>query len=180
MKRRLEDFIHENRDQLDQASPSEGHFDRFEQLLSHEEVPKKRSFVPLMRIAAILVVLVIAGSYVFLSNPGQEEGTTELPVTTAGISLKDISPEMAEVESFFSAQINNLAKDAPEATHHLTQLETAYEQLKIELASNYGDERIIRAMIRNYRLRLQVLEQHLELKQFQQTIKNKKNEEFGI
>ena len=115
--------------------------------------------------AAVILLLGITNG---LPNLGGEE--EEVQVAT--MSLSDISPEMEEVETYFTSSIKKqqtVVAETPMAPKHndlldtqLEQLEKDYERLRLELTNHPGDERIIRYMVENYRLRLLLLETHLD------------------
>ena len=86
-----------------------------------------------------------------------------------GVSLSDLSPELAETEFFYLQQVSEKlqliqASDYgidPEIMGDLAVLDSAYQQLKMDLKDNIDNEEVVNAMITNYRIRLQLLEQIL-------------------
>ncbi|TRX49318.1 hypothetical protein FNH22_27210 [Fulvivirga sp. M361] len=112
------------------------------------------------RIAAALVVGV-GLSWILLNYDAQSYKN--------GFSLSDISPELAETEFFYSQQVaekiqlikaSNRVID-PEVMDNLAALDSAYQDLKIDLKDNADNEEVVNAMITNYRIKLQILEQIL-------------------
>ena len=166
MGEKLEDFIKSNQEEFDHAEPGDGHLERFEAKLA--SLDKKRTFNwrALLKVAA--VVFFVLGSGVLLVNDDSSTvGASE------GLDLEDISPELGEVAAYYVDQIEN-ATDEMEPmkvlddngynknlTDQLELLEEDYKQLKLELKDNFGDERLVNSMIKNYQLRLQIIQQYL-------------------
>ena len=162
---KLEDFFEEHRDEIDRNAPPEGHFERFEAKLDKAAGTGCTPLRMLWRVAAVIAITAGIGYFYFTG-----EGTAAQ--ASQGLALRNISPEFAEVELFYVTQIELTQKQMEPAAgdnaivvadikKQLEQLEEEYNQLKLELEENYGDERVINAMIQNYRLRLQVIEKYL-------------------
>jgi hypothetical protein len=87
------------------------------------------------------------------------------------ISLKDLSPELAEVEQFYSSQIQERTEElqalqvGDQYMDDMTMLDDEMKTLQQEVSQNMDNERVIEAMVENYRMRLDLLENLLnELK----------------
>lgn len=116
-----------------------------------------------IRIAAsiALVFVISIGVFRLAGNAGRYDN---------GISLKDISPELAEAEFYY----NRLVKEKfdvissshvqldPVIQSEFQLLDSAYSELKNDLMDNVDNEEVINAMIQNYRIKLQILEQILD------------------
>lgn len=162
----LEDFMKSHEEGFDLSEPKDGHFDRFEAKLGAEKKKATFDWGNLLKVAAVIVFVI--GSGVLLVNDNSSTVNA-----SDGLGLKDISPELAEVESFYLDQIDNATEElepvkeldpkgySKNLTTQLTLLEEDYNDLKLELKENYGDERLITSMITNYQLRLQIIEQYL-------------------
>jgi len=202
---KLEDNIRKNRNQLDQKEPRAGHFERFEEKLDAVR-EKAQTSIPIdqgalqvetsniipksrmgtwWRVAASIAVIFMIGYLFFSENNGKA-------VAEKGLALKDISPELAEVESFYASQIEMMTQEAEpftgdaaayreNVTRHLEFLDVEYDTLKKDLATNYADERVINSMIQNYRMRLHILEQFLShIKSSKQPTKKNNYEDIEI
>ncbi len=98
-----------------------------------------------------------------------------------GFALHELSPELAETEFFYSQQVaekiqmikaSTGALD-PDVLDNLAILDSAYTELKIDLKDNAANEEVIDAMITNYRIKLQLLEQILmEIKEHDHEFNN--------
>ncbi|GAA0891956.1 hypothetical protein GCM10009122_16350 [Fulvivirga kasyanovii] len=121
--------------------------------------------------AAILVLAMVSWGFIsFKFNDVAE-----------GVALHEISPELAETEYYYSQQVaeklsiikaSNSGVDQ-EVMDNLMALDSAYQDLKKDLKDNADNEEVIAAMIANYRLKLNILEQILtEIKQHDQREQN--------
>jgi hypothetical protein len=131
--------------------------------------------------AAAAIALVMVGAW--MTNGTSVPVLAEIPNVTetpaAIVSLSDVSPEMAEVEDYFIQSVSTRVQAVDnygQASESFVQsclgrlelLESDYAELKKDLSANLNDQRVINAMIQNYRIRLQVLDQllrQLELNQ---------------
>ncbi len=82
-------------------------------------------------------------------------------------SIPDYMVELAEVETYYSVEIDsrldelkNLGDDDV-ISEELNLLREEFDALKAEMGDQINDERIVRAMINNYRLRLELLKEIL-------------------
>ncbi|MEM6524099.1 MAG: hypothetical protein AAF693_09915 [Bacteroidota bacterium] len=117
------------------------------------------------RIAAA-VIMVIGISWMMYAYNSNSYST--------GFALHELSPELAETEFFYSQQVAEkmqMIKASsgnldPEVLDNLATLDSAYQELKMDLKDNAANEEVVDAMITNYRIKLQILEQILmELKE---------------
>lgn len=169
----------------------EGHEKRFLDQLEQELPRKKKSSFFKLKIAASLVVLVGLGYLIF------EKYTQEDPInvtvvekgkkteTQIGISLGDLSPDLKKVENYYVANINfELSKlDVSEQNKdftdsymlQLSDLNTEYKKLNIELNELGPNDQTISALIENLQLRLQLLQ---KLKKKLNELNTSKNEQI--
>ncbi len=178
MQNNFEKYIKEHKDQLDTNEPADGHFQRFEQKLQQQQEPEADGKIvrirtkTLWRAAAMFLVLVGITSLLNIYFE-KEEVVPSNDMVAEMVGLKDVSPEFAEVESFYTSTLNTRMDDLntyrssnnedyiTNCIKVLNELEEEYEGLKKDLSANFGDERIINSMIQNYRTRLQVIERLL-------------------
>jgi hypothetical protein len=159
----LEDFIGKNRDAFDVSEPESGHAERFalrlERIRNEDQKPRELFW----RIAAAAMVLVVIGLSVWLPK---EPMPTE--VQYGSLSLGEVSQEFAKVEAYYttkiesgSKEIHQIARNNKEALAYMEELERLklnYQELEKELYSSGGHEKVITAMIENFRLRLALIE----------------------
>jgi hypothetical protein len=157
-KDKLKSFIDDNRDAFDDEMPSLKVWDKIEEALPHD----RGRFVPIRWLwtlgAAAAMVVLLLGAYVFTMNQSDDVqvAESEQPV----FRLSNVSEEMAEVNE----RIDEMKK-FPEGEEYLSaveELRSEYESLCIELGRGADRGKIIEAMIQNYRMRLEILEEMLE------------------
>lgn len=153
-----------------EVSPPKGHEDRFiQKLIAKEETPKRRGkgYLYIMYAAASVAVLLIIGvvaNQIDVSNDQVKQR-----------SLADVSLRTSEMERLLIDQVNNrvqrINQNDPEIQHHVERyqkLEQEFGRLEIALNQDFGNQRIVDAMIKNYKLRVRILEQILLEKRIKQ------------
>jgi hypothetical protein len=197
----LEDFVNAHRDEFPQYEPSPDLWSRIQgDVQQHQKEaqqtepgivpiapanePKTIKLSTLYRAAAILVLGLVTGYGIWGVEWGDNSGISnandsttvnpndELPVVNNYyISLKDLSPELAEVEQFYSSQIQERTEElqalqvGDQYMDDMTMLDDEMKTLQQEVSQNMDNERVIEAMVENYRMRLDLLENLLnELK----------------
>ncbi len=168
MKKDSIDQLFENlRDNFDVEMPHGGHQDRFISKLkvasefSIEDTSRTPVFwKPFLAIAATIVLCL--GLFITLYQP------------TATSGLASVSPEMSTTQDFFTStiekELTQLNKQrTPEtklliddALKQMKILETDYESLKNDLSESGDDQRVIFAMISNFQMRIDVLQNVME------------------
>jgi hypothetical protein len=167
----LEKFIIENRASFDREVPPPQVWAGIEGAL---EARKPQAHVrPLWRAlsaaaAAILLLGLgsVIGVYVYKSTYVREAPT-----------LASLAPEFAETESYYASQVDNRMRQLSQLNQETTvesdiqQLDEIYAELQRELdtAPRESRDKIIQAMIRNYQIKLDILERVLEKVQTTQT-----------
>jgi len=157
----LEKFILENRADFDAEVPSLNVWANLDQHLDHQRPTVRLVWMKRLRAAAAVLVLLMAGGAVGAYLTNQDKAVE---------SLADVSPEHAEMERYFSSQIEEkLAKLASYKQDgvvkaDIKELDESYEQLRQELqdAPEGAEEKIIQAMIETYQTKINILEQVLE------------------
>ena len=166
----------------------EGHEARFEERLAQAFPHRKRPTWGWLAIAASVVALLGFGIWIFRPTPAIPEGTQQVVSqdsvrTRPGLSLGDLSPDLRKVEQYYTANISlELAgldispenkKMADDYMARLRELDAEYQSLVTELNEYGPNEETISAMIRNFQIRLQLLQ---KLKAKLNELKQSKNE----
>lgn len=163
---RLEQTIKENRDLLDHAEPSAGHFDRFRSKLDNQK-PRNRMWVTYLKAASIGLLVTLSTLWVY-------ENLVSRSASGKGISLGEVSPEYREVEIYYTKMVESKYDEIdhfvfPEDTvqkeilkKELSDMDRIYKNLQKELQDNPTNERLIHAMIDHYELKIDVMNQILE------------------
>jgi hypothetical protein len=136
---------------------------------------RMRSLLPLLRAAAVLVVLSAVGLWLTRMDGPADQAPTEVALE------EDLSPaadpmltdprfsELHKMESEYARLQKSKAdlitgnpdlspEDAQQAIDLIEDLENDYRQLRQELEAGADAEKVLEAMVRNYRQRIEVLE----------------------
>ena len=161
---RLEQFVGKNRTAFDREVPNLKVWAAIDEALETQgPATRIRTMWRALRVAASVVILLTLGGLIGMYTY-KYTYTRELP------TLAKIAPEYAELEQYYTAQVNNrmqeLSRINQEATVQpdIQQLDDLYKELQLELdnAPKGSEEQIIQAMIRNYQIKLDILERVLE------------------
>jgi hypothetical protein len=168
----LEKFIQSNKGAFEEAEPPAGHRNRFEMRLERERT-ERRDRVLFWRVAAAIIVLVVAGATLLMprfNGPGD--------VSYASMSLGEVSEDMADIEKYYSSELSakyqNLTalsredQNVKRLFEELERLNENYAELEKQLYRSGSNDRVILAMIENFRLRLEIMEK-LEIIKNEQT-----------
>jgi|GEM_PF-1450951 exonuclease III len=161
---KLTQFIQQNLSSFNSDDPPDGHFERFRQKL---EMRKKgrRVNLPLVASAAAVACIVITGTLgVLYHNP------SILKFNQDRVSYQAFPPDLLEVETYYSAIIEAKYQEVSilsrgtnstleqEAKRQLADLLLGYHTLKEDLLQSPKQDRIIDAIIQNYKVQIDVLE----------------------
>ncbi len=164
MKSRFEEELEKAlRSAENNVEPLPGHEERFEMRLLHRQEDKKIRRMPRWPWIA-LAAACVAGAIVAISIR-EINFTNEV---ADSMKLSEVSTDMAEVEQFYNQRIqvdfstlNQGDARIKRFMEDMKNLEEEYASLEKELARNYSNERVVKAMITNYQCRLRIME-HLQ------------------
>lgn len=160
MSNKLEGFVKENKKTFEEKGPSDQLWAKIEAELDKKQKPKKSiKMYQWMSIAATLVLSI--GLY-FTYNYNQAKN----------IEVADINPEFGKREVSFVSQIeekkDSLAiyeSENPDLyrtfTEDLKNLDAEYDRLKVQLPDSPNQISVVKAMVKNREMQLQVLRQQL-------------------
>jgi hypothetical protein len=113
----------------------------------------------------------------------------------AGIEEVDneVVSELLEVEAFYTAQVNNRMQEIEKHIRHFpeiidevkkdfAELDSMNRDLKSDLNENIRNKEVVEAMIRNYKIKLEILEdmyEQIRLQEDTTNSNNKNNENNG-
>lgn len=183
--------IFESEDLGDVFEPSIEHRSNFAQKLDAEMKHKPEGVqlhisYSFMRIAAVAVVLITAISFAWFWDQSRVNASPQ------SMTLADVSEKYKEVEFFYQEQMSTRLISLEtadneqnklvykEALERLNHLDMNYTKLENDLASNPGNTRIVYAMIKNYQLRITVLETLLNKLNIKETQKAEENEKADL
>ncbi len=161
----LENFIMANREEFDNASPSENTWKGIDQKLSD-----KHSIWPTVwKVAAM--IFMVSTIYLMIDKRQSEE-----------LDGPTLSDEFTQAEDYYVtliAQRKQAIQEQLTPEQHeqflveIDQLDSMYIELKKTYQSNASNDRVMDAMISNLQLRLDILNKQLDILQ---NIKNQNNE----
>jgi hypothetical protein len=166
---KLEQFIRDNREQFDDLEPDPTLWNK---------IRTRKS--PVIRInwkgaawkAAAVVVIFIASYWFHDYMASRKMHMQQESASTQPENSNPLLQELVEAEAFYTSQINfkrdelrRLTQNSPqigkEVDLELVELDKIYKELKADLKDNTDNEEVIEAMIQNYRLKLEILEEIL-------------------
>lgn len=167
-KDRLEQFIDDNRDRFDLYEPDEKVWAGVE-----SRIRKKKPFGIgwkglLWRAAAVLIIF--GASYVIQTYLHQRRTVIS---DREGTNILQQIPELKEAEIYYTnlfnekiSQIEPLISRHPELEETLQQdlseLDSIYLELQKDLRDNIANDEVVEAMIQNYILKIEILEDLLD------------------
>lgn len=176
---KLKSFIKENQEEFDVLTPSDDLWGKIE-----DDLPSMRKMVPIRQLyyacaGVAAAVVLLAAAFWNVNQPGTEQ-VAVVNVTDQSeielLSLSDVSSELAEVESYYVSEVNlkmDELKELDNSGEYLAEVEMLreeFEELRKEMGRGADQEKIVQAMIQNYRLRLEILEEMLdELRSWKRT-----------
>lgn len=173
---RLEEFINQNRDEMDDELPSTQLWKKVAVFLPEQQpaVAKKR---PILK-WSIAASLLFMGGLLFLLVPRKPAGpqtnavtvSTDTSVSDIAAVLPEAAPEVSAIAKMIvlkQEELKALSREQPELyqkfSADINQLDSSYRTLKTQLGATPNKEILIEAMIKNLQLQLNVLNQQLNI-----------------
>lgn len=180
---KLKNFIQDNLEDFDTEMPSTNLWEKIKDEKVDKIIPLEQSEKPATKViklnpiwykVAVAVLMVTNAYFIFLLN--DENTATQIVEVKQPqgeiIQEKPVSPlyaEFAEVELVYMSKVNvkvqelkNFESEFPqeneEILQELEELSTDFNELKNEIDAEVMDEVILQAMVENYQIRLQILE----------------------
>ena len=185
MKDRLENFIRDNKKELDQFDAPAALWDKIEKQLDEKGINsspaggKKEKVVRLsflLKIAATIIVVLGVGLWGYQY---QKKESTD---------LSNIDPELAKQQVHYAnlievkrSELKQIEKEEPqlysEFSSEIRKMDASYQKLKSDLPGSPNQEETVKAMIRNLRIQTELLNQQLSIiQQVNNVKKEQKNE----
>lgn len=181
-KDKLEQFITDNRNQFDIYDPDDRVWNGI-----NTRINKGRRLPSLKQVIwwAAVIIITFSASFVLQEYLSRHNRVTERKDRK---NQKIEIPELQEAEIYYASlvdekilEIEPLLEDQPELgnalKNDLAKLDSIYNELENDLRDNIANDAVIEAMIQNYRLKLEILEDFLDhLQANTNEEKNDKNE----
>jgi hypothetical protein len=178
MKDRLEDFVRQHRDEFDMFEPAPEVWGKIEKSIKPRRTIRWSYYLSRAAVVALIIGASLIGQRIWIEKGNRGAGKT------ADVEI-DI-PELKEAEMYYTGMINaKLQEVKPYLTEYpsleeelhtdLSELDSIYVSLKNDLKDNVANHEVIEAMIQNYRLRINILEDMLMFLQAEETEDNTNN-----
>ncbi|MCK5135051.1 MAG: hypothetical protein KAR19_04625 [Bacteroidales bacterium] len=154
----LEKHIKEQRLLFDTDKPRDGHEERFMQKLDWQPV-RRINFRHVLQVAAS-VAIILTSAFVLIKQNKSGSKTAQ----------REIPAAVLEADNYFATQVNarydqiqdfNFESSEEKAVllDELKDLDAYHQQLMSDLKANPDDGRVINALIRQYQIKLEVMDQ---------------------
>jgi hypothetical protein len=164
MKDRFEEFVKSKREEFDIHSPDPDTW-RIIEARRKKKINKPNIWRIISKVAAVFVIFLLSWTFHELRDNWKESKTAE----NFNEQVYDLAPELKEAEFYYTTQVNLKLKeleplftDSPEIKDEvkkdLSELDSIYSSLKQDLKDNIANDQVLEAMIQNYRLKLDILE----------------------
>ena len=185
---KLENFILENRQSFDTLEPSPDVWARIEKRKPEKKSRSLNWKTIAVRAAAVIVIFV--SSYYFHDFMSSNNTQSVADSNTLNIEENPLFRNLIEADLYYSTEINykkneffSLTVNSPSLQNNinmeLENLDALFKDLKEDLNDNADNQEVIEAMIQNYRIKLEILNDMLkQIKSTQE--KSNENEEIHI
>jgi len=166
-KDKLEQFISENRDQFDVYDPDDRVWNGI-----NSRINKSRKLPSLKQVIwwAAIIIVTFTASFLLQEFLSRHNTLTE---SKDRKNHKLEIPELQEAEIYYAnlvdekiLEVEPLLEGQPELgnalKNDLAVLDSIYAELENDLKDNIANDAVVEAMIQNYRLKLEILEDYLE------------------
>ena len=185
---KLEKYILDHREQFDDMEPDPAIWDRIET----QKAPVIRIKWKKVAWQAAAAAAIFIASYFFHDFMATRNAAPEQMFSRETEDLSPMAKELIEAEAYYTSMIRqkqdeifSLTASNPDIRHEIdmemVDLDRVFTELKEDLKDNAHNEEVIEAMIQNYRLKLDILEEMLtQLKQSQESQKDEGNENQAV
>lgn len=161
---KIEEHIRKNREALDRYNPPPGVWRRIrKQVIMKNSTPLRR----LVSIAA-MIAIIVASAILFLKSGDY----LSVKWMTGNYSITDQNPQLKETEIYYNNlvfslynKVSPLLASNPEISKELftdiSHLDSIYLELRKDLKDNVSNQEVIDALIQNYRIKIELLEEML-------------------
>jgi hypothetical protein len=184
---KLEKYILDHRQEFDDLEPDPSVWER----VDTRKTPVIRINWKDIAWKAAAVAVIFTASYYFHDFMASRNQQKQEMLGNNNGEASPMVRELIEAEAYYSSQINlkkdevfRLTAQNPEVRHEvdleLIDLDRVYNELKEDLKDNAANEEVIEAMIQNYRLKLEILEDMLMALEQNNTSQDEKDHESAV
>ena len=175
----MEDYIRNNRKELDKYSPSPDAWKKIKAGLGKENTP-------LIWFSAAAMIVVILGTAA-LFYVWQNKERTVFSDREINAILQKVDPQLKETEIYYNNMVNNLYNEATplltdypdvenELFKDLSEIDSICADIKNDLKDNIANQEVIEALINNYRIKIRLLEDLMNILKQNENDPEKNNE----
>ena len=184
---KLEQFVLDKREDFDDQFPSPDSWERIKGNI--RPVRRVNWTARMVRIAAAVVIFV--ASYIFIDYTMNRGISDSLAEDTMEASYDNI-PMLMEARVYYSGLISNMENEvysiagdnstiSQDIKIEFDELDKVFNELKNDLNDDADNQEVIEAMIQNYRIKLQILEEILtQLKNTENQNNTQENEDKKV
>ena len=180
-KDKMKDFIQDNKSEFDLFEPSDLSWSQIDKGLDKKKEVGSKIF---LRIAASLF-LILGSTWIYLNLDLRSPEQQVVQGSAYEYAFTGISEELEEVEYYYVSEVNyteNALQDYEvdeDLLFEVEALKQEFENLKEEMQHSADPMLVIEAMIDNYRLRLELLQNILKEMEENANDKNENSDEMA-
>lgn len=126
-----------------------------------DKIPRRSVIIPLRYVwRAAAMVIVVLGAVLYMSWHNWKTQTQEMLMSTELQEAGDYYDQLIAVKVATISKLDRRASDA--AFQNMAVLDQAFSELKRDLQDQADNEEVVRAMIDNYKIKLEILEQIIQ------------------
>jgi hypothetical protein len=164
---KIEEFIRKNRDELDRYTPSRETWKGI-----RKGMHGRRLFAARWITAAAMIVVVFMTAALFYIAENRRD--TAFAARNNEALIMKANPQIRETEIYYDNLVNDLYREAsPLLTSHpdvekelisdFSQLDSICAEIKGDLRENIANQEVIEALVNNYRIKIRILEDMLDV-----------------
>jgi hypothetical protein len=163
MSKRLEDFIRMHQGDFDDLEPRSEIWQQIEKKLPQKK-PRSFSLGYVLRVAAIIIICMSVGFVIYIKKQAANQ-----PLNLAAINPTYARQQVKYISLIETKQdeLKNIAHDNPqlykEFRLEIAKMDSVYQKLNKDLINSPNQDRVLRAMIRNLQVQIDVLNQQLNI-----------------
>jgi hypothetical protein len=162
---KLEEHIRKNRENLDRYSPSSKNWRNIRREIHKEKNPLRKW----LSIAAMFVVI-LGTALVFIKYSGPGKGFMKIEEA----SKSSQNTQLKETEIYYNNLVNSIYLEAKplltanpdvqrELATDISHIDSICSEIKKDLKDNVANQEVVEALIQNYRIKIQLLEDMLTI-----------------
>ena len=175
---KLEEHIRKNRKDLDRYNPPAGIWRKI-----RREIGSGSHILRHVISIAAMIIIVLGTAVVFFKPEYRWSGKNSQRQTE---NLSGAYPQLKETEIYYNNLVNSLYKEATplltnnpevkrELNSDLSEIDSICTDIKKDLKDNVSNKEVVEALIQNYRIKIQILEDMLSVLKANENKTEKKN-----